>query len=93
MAGTGATRGVRQRGNSGPRQTPRQGATTAKAVAVMPVDLWRRAHAAAEMAGMSLSGYLSELVARDELDPLTGAPAWAPDPQPAPAALPGLEVA
>ena len=77
MAGVGARRGVRQRGNSGPRAVPDERATSAKAVAVMPVDLWRRAHLAAEQAGMSLSGYLSELVARDEVDPTTGAPVWA----------------
>ncbi len=76
MAGTGAQRGIRQNGNSGPRRAQPTG-STAKAVAVMPVELWQRAHRAAEHADLSLSGYLAELVARDEVDPVSGAPLWA----------------
>lgn len=35
-----------------------------------------KAHAAAEAAGLSLSGYIRELIRRDEVDK-TGRPLWA----------------
>ena len=44
------------------------------------IEMWCEAMDRAEKAGMSLSKYLAELIARDQLDE-SGRPVWATEPQ------------
>jgi hypothetical protein len=75
--GAGAVRGRRQRGNSAPRAAlhAKPGELIATGLRVEQSE-YMKAHAAAEAAGLSLSGYIRELIRRDEVDK-TGRPLWA----------------
>jgi hypothetical protein len=46
----------------------------------LKVTEYARAHAAARAAGLSLAGYIAELINHDEIDEETGRPIWAAEP-------------
>lgn len=87
MARMGAPRGTRQSGG-GPRATDDDRAALYTGTRLTRAE-HAKAHQAAAALEMSLSGYLAELVRRDEVDD-TGRPLWAPT-EPVPDQLPLID--
>lgn len=75
MVGKGAPLGKPQAGG-GPRAVAADGRKSIPAVTRLEPEDHRKAHRAAAAAGLSLSGYLAELVRRDVLDE-NDCPRWA----------------
>lgn len=83
----GAPRGTRQSGG-GPRATDDNRAALYTGTRLTRAE-HAKAHKAAAALDLSLSGYLAELVRRDEIDD-TGRPLWAPA-EPVPDQLPLID--
>lgn len=77
----GAPRGGRQRGNSLPRaaQHAKPGDLISCGLRVELAE-YMKAHKAAAEAGLSLHGYIRELIRRDQVDEETGRPLWVEPP-------------
>lgn len=78
MAGIGAVRGVRQPSNCGPRARLDSETTKVRATANLPLELSEKLHRVTAATGMTMSAYISTLVARDAVDE-SGRPLWAFD--------------
>lgn len=76
MAGVGAVRGSRQQSNSGPKAAPAADTRSVRATTILSPVLEAKLRLATTAGRMTISAYISGLVARDKLDPC-GRPVWA----------------